>query len=105
MASASSGCGAGLLRFLRLVGQLKVSKWSQPGREAARTSSGSDLTRPPSLSREGASGDPADAEPRTRARSRPGSATAQAVDAAASLQRKAGVGSLRVSSGDLPLSP
>lgn len=50
MASATSNCQAGLLRFLRLVGQLKVSEWARPGREAAGSSSGSDLTQPPSLS-------------------------------------------------------
>lgn len=35
MASASSGRGASLLRFLRLVGQLKVSERARPGRDAA----------------------------------------------------------------------
>lgn len=106
MASATSNCQAGLLRFLRLVGQLKVSERARPGREAARSSSGSDLMQPPSLSPASCGLDVPGRSWREPSRgSLRGAATAQVMGGAAELQRKAGVRPLLMSSGDLPLSP
>lgn len=47
MASSSSGYGAGLLRFLRLVGQLKVRLGARPGRGAAVRGLGLRGSQPP----------------------------------------------------------
>lgn len=74
MASASLGHGAGLLRFLRLVGQLKVSERVRPGREAEVGAQAPAPRRLPSRSRrcaawmcrEGAGGDQADGWGSTR---------------------------------------